>query len=269
MLLAGVITASYLSSNTVALLPLPRAKKAHECFMLSEPQGNKVIQSVPTFVDQTNKAFVLLAKDSLVKFYGPRTFARFYALETIARVPYFSYTSVLHLYETIGFFRQKEFIRLHFSESWNEMHHLLIMEELGGNKYFGDRFIAQHLAFFYYWIVVFLYAFYPAVAYNLNQHIEEHAFETYSEYIEKNQDSLKSQAAPEVAIKYYSSDPLFLNRGNSSHLSNCSSHSESFLSIQRPLVIQNLLDVFLHIRADEAEHSDMMKALQSHPAIQR
>jgi ubiquinol oxidase len=83
--------------------------------------------------------------------YGNRTFARFYALETIARVPYFSYTSVLHLFETIGFFRQKEFIKLHFSESWNEMHHLLIMEFLGGNEKFEDRFIAQHIAFAYYW----------------------------------------------------------------------------------------------------------------------
>ena len=31
--------------------------------------------------------------------YGDRHYARFYALETIARVPYFAYTSVLHLYE--------------------------------------------------------------------------------------------------------------------------------------------------------------------------
>ncbi|CAN0037744.1 unnamed protein product [Discosporangium mesarthrocarpum] len=39
-------------------------------------------------------------------YYGKRTYARFYALETIARVPYFSYVSVLHLYETLGFWRK-------------------------------------------------------------------------------------------------------------------------------------------------------------------
>ena len=35
--------------------------------------------------------------------YGNRSYSRFYVLETIARVPYFSYLSVLHLYETLGF----------------------------------------------------------------------------------------------------------------------------------------------------------------------
>ena len=83
-----------------------------------------------------------------------RSIAKFYALETVARVPYFSYTSVLHLYETVGHFRNKELLRMHFEESWNELHHLLIMEELGGDSIFTDRVIATHMAFFYYWIVV-------------------------------------------------------------------------------------------------------------------
>ena len=79
-----------------------------------------------------------------------RAYARFYALETIARVPYFSYLSVLHLYETLGKWRKAKYLKLHFAESWNEMHHLLIMEELGGNERFTDRFVAQHVAFGYF-----------------------------------------------------------------------------------------------------------------------
>ena len=43
------------------------------------------------------------------------------------------------------------------------------MEELGGNKNFVDRFVAQHAAFFYYWIVVFIYIVNPTLAYNLNE----------------------------------------------------------------------------------------------------
>lgn len=77
-----------------------------------------------------------------------RSYARFYALETIARVPYFSYLSVLHLYETLGLWRRADYMKVHFCESWNELHHLLIMEELGGNKRYIDRFLAQHVAFF-------------------------------------------------------------------------------------------------------------------------
>ena len=98
-----------------------------------------------------------------------RSYARFYALETIARMPYFSYLSVLHLYETLGWWRRADYLKVHFCESWNELHHLLIMEELGGHKQFIDRFIAQHTAFFYYWFVVFFYMTNPAFAYNLNE----------------------------------------------------------------------------------------------------
>ncbi|MEH2093056.1 alternative oxidase [Nostoc sp.] len=64
--------------------------------------------------------------------YGNRSYARFYMLETIARVPYFSYLSVLHLYETLGYWRKADLLKLHFAETWNELHHLLIMESLGG-----------------------------------------------------------------------------------------------------------------------------------------
>lgn len=98
-----------------------------------------------------------------------RSYARFYALETIARMPYFSYLSVLHLYETLGWWRRADYLKVHFCESWNELHHLLIMEELGGHERFVDRFVAQHTAFFYYWFVTFCYVSNPAFAYNLNE----------------------------------------------------------------------------------------------------
>jgi len=63
-----------------------------------------------------------------------RPIARFWLLETIARIPYFSYVSMLHLYETLGWWRQSSLRKVHFAEEWNELHHLLIMESLGGNK---------------------------------------------------------------------------------------------------------------------------------------
>ena len=135
---------------------------------------------------------------------------RFAALETIARVPYFSYTSVLHLYETLGWFRKKEYIQIHFAESWNELHHLLIMESLGGNERFLDRFVAQHIAFFYYWLVVVLYMTSPAVAYDLNKHVEQHAYSTYDEFLTSHADELRLLPAPQVAIDYYQKGGLIL-----------------------------------------------------------
>ena len=34
-----------------------------------------------------------------------QVYRRFFVLETVARVPYFAYLSVLHLYETMGWWR--------------------------------------------------------------------------------------------------------------------------------------------------------------------
>ena len=75
--------------------------------------------------------------------YVDRPIQRFYFLETVARVPYFSYVSVIHLFESFGWWRASELKKLHFAEEWNEMHHLLIMESLGGNSSAVDRAVAQ------------------------------------------------------------------------------------------------------------------------------
>lgn len=41
-------------------------------------------------------------------------------------------------------FTQAKYLRLHFAESYNELHHLLIMEELGGNLLYWDRYDAHY-----------------------------------------------------------------------------------------------------------------------------
>lgn len=70
-----------------------------------------------------------------VMFEGRYVFSRFFLLETVARMPYMSYITMLHLYETLGFWRRSSDIkRIHFAEEWNEFHHLLIMESLGGDQ---------------------------------------------------------------------------------------------------------------------------------------
>ena len=48
--------------------------------------------------------------------FAGRDYPRFYALETIARVPYFSYTAALHWYETIGMWRKAKYLKIHFAE---------------------------------------------------------------------------------------------------------------------------------------------------------
>jgi hypothetical protein len=62
-------------------------------------------------------------------------------------MPYFAYITMLHLYETLGFWRRSADVkRIHFAEEINEFNHLLIMESLGGDQRWWVRFLAQHSA---------------------------------------------------------------------------------------------------------------------------
>jgi ubiquinol oxidase len=184
--------------------------------------------------------------------YKDRPYPRFYVLETVARVPYFAYMSVLHLYETLGWWRKADWLKVHFAESWNELHHLLIMESLGGNAVWSDRLIAKSAALVYYWIVVGLYLVSPRVAYNFMQQVEEHAYESYDHFLTDQADWLKGQPAPEIARRYYRDGDLYL--------------FDEFQTAQVPASrrpsIDNLYDVFVAIRDDEMEHVKTMVACQ-------
>jgi ubiquinol oxidase len=132
------------------------------------------------------RLLVNLLEALLNTFYRNRLYPRFFVLETVARVPYFAYTSVLHLYETMGWWRKADWLKFHFAESWNELHHLLIAESLGGSRYWIDRFVAHTGAFVYYWIIVLVYILSPRSAYNFMQQVEEHAYHTYDTFLKEH-----------------------------------------------------------------------------------
>ena len=190
--------------------------------------------------------------------YRNRPYPRFYVLETVARVPYFSYLSVLHLYETLGWWRQVDWLKVHFAESWNELHHLLIMESLGGSDRWVDRFLARHVALLYYWIIVGLYIVSPRAAYYFMELVEEHAYHTYDTFLTANGAMLKTQPAPAVAIDYYRDGDLYM--------------FDEFQTAQVPSArrpqMDTLYDVFVAIRDDEMEHVKTMVACQQPNAHQ-
>ncbi|KAK9056406.1 hypothetical protein SSX86_027497 [Deinandra increscens subsp. villosa] len=214
--------------------------------------------SVEKWVIKLEQSINIFLTDSVIKvldtLYQDRDYPRFFVLETIARVPYFAFISVLHMYESFGWWRKSEYLKVHFAESWNEMHHLLIMEELGGNAWWFDRFLAQHIAIFYYFMTVFMYALSPRMAYHLSECVESHAFETYDKFIKEKGDELKKLAPSKIAVKYYTEEDLYLfDEFQTARLPNT----------RRP-IIENMYDVFMNIRDDEAEHCKTMKACQTH-----
>ncbi|MBD1879836.1 alternative oxidase [Coleofasciculus sp. FACHB-T130] len=184
--------------------------------------------------------------------YRDRPYPRFYVLETVARVPYFAYLSVLHLYETVGMWRRADWLKVHFAESWNELHHLLIMESLGGNQQWFDRFLAQHTALLYYWVIVVLYILSPRSAYNFMELVEGHAYHTYDTFLQENESELKATSAPQIAINYYRDGDLYM----------FDEFQTGGVPEERRPVINNLYDVFVNIRDDEAEHVKTMIACQ-------
>ncbi|MCM1982237.1 alternative oxidase [Lyngbya confervoides] len=184
--------------------------------------------------------------------YRDRPYPRFYVLETVARVPYFSYLSVLHLYETIGWWRKADWLKVHFAESWNELHHLLIMEALGGDRHWIDRFLARHTALLYYWIIAILYLFHPKAAYHFMEEVEKHAYHSYDGFLNSQAEFLQSQAAPEVAVHYYRDGDLYM----------FDEFQTGQVPTQRRPEINNLYDVFVAIRDDEMEHVKTMVACQ-------
>ncbi|KAM0868974.1 hypothetical protein ACQ4PT_040970 [Festuca glaucescens] len=204
------------------------------------------------------QSFNIFLTDSIIvildALYRDRDYARFFVLETIARVPYFAFISVLHLYETFGWWRRADYIKVHFAESMNEFHHLLIMEELGGNSVWVDRFLARFSAFFYYFMTVAMYMLSPRMAYHFSECVERHAYSTYDKFLKLNGEELKKLPAPEAAINYYMNEDLYLFDEFQTSRVPCS---------RRPKV-DNLYDVFVNIRDDEAEHCKTMKACQTH-----
>jgi ubiquinol oxidase len=160
--------------------------------------------------------------------------------------------SVLHLYETLGFWRKSDWLKIHFAETWNELHHLLIMESLGGNQQWFDRFLAYHLAMSYYWVVVPLYLLLPKHAYYLSELIEQHAYHTYDTYLTDFAEALKAQPAPQIAIDYYRDGDLYMFE---------EMQTSTISEFRRPS-IDNLYDVFVNIRDDESEHVKTMVACQ-------
>lgn len=188
-----------------------------------------------------------------------RPLDRLWFLETVARIPYLSYVSMLHLYESLGWWRLgSQAKRVHFAEEWNEYHHLLIMEALGGDRQWFTRFLAGHSAVVYYWVLCALWLVSPTLAYNFSELIEAHAVDTYGTFVDENEELLKSLPAPAIARSYYTQDHYLYDEFQTSRPKGS----------RRPRV-DNLYDVFCAIRDDEAEHVSTMAACQDPDVLVR
>lgn len=203
-----------------------------------------------------------------------RPIQRFWFLETVARMPYFAYSSALFLYETIGWWRSPELRAVHLAEEDNELHHLLIMESLGGDQRWFDRFLGQHSAIAYYWILLGFFVVDPRWSYNFSRLIEAHAVDTYGEFVDANKDLLRRLPPPPVAVQYYRTGVLYLfdkfqtsfrsaTAQQPSQSTEAAAAAASATPQQRRPPCSTLYDVFCNIRDDEEQHVLTMEACEA------
>ena len=98
-------------------------------------------KSIRQIIDRSDKLLCVILD---VWFPENRPIQRFWLLETVARMPYFSYNSMLTLYEILGWWRKSSDLRkVHFAKNGTKYQHLLVMESLGGDRKWSDRFLGQ------------------------------------------------------------------------------------------------------------------------------
>lgn len=166
--------------------------------------------------------------------YKDKPIDRFWFLETVARMPYFSYVATLHMYETLGFWEiDGELKQIHLEEEINEGMHLRVMESLGGDTLWWNRFLARHGAMAYYVILLFLYLFNPRLAYLSSELLEMHAVDTYTEFYESNEAILKKMPLTPAAYLYAPE-------------------------------AENMHDVFVEIAEDEGYHAETMRTIRQY-----
>ena len=157
---------------------------------------------------------------------------RFWFLETVARMPYFSYVTMLQLYETLGWWEIDGPLKtMHTDEEINETKHLRIMESLGGNLLWWNRFLAIHGALVYYVVLIFFYLVSPKYAYLSSELLERHAVYTYTEFYESNEKILKQLEPTREMLDY-------------------------------DLYCESFYDIFTYIAADELGHARSMRYVQ-------
>lgn len=84
------------------------------------------------------------------------------------------------------------------------------MEALGGDQLWVDRFLAMHASIVYYWFLLLFYITSPKTAYNFSELVEYHAVDTYSEFVDTNEDLLRSLPPPLIAVQYYRGEDLYM-----------------------------------------------------------
>ena len=150
--------------------------------------------------------------------YGnPPSYLKFRAVEVIARVPYHSWESASFTLLTMFYSDEQRALKLSKITKFarmaadNETMHVIVVSHLarleqkaGVIRY---TLIPMFFAFFYFWASYFLYLFKPRWSLELNYLFEQHAFDSYSEFLEIFGEELHKKPITSEFFAWYGRHP--------------------------------------------------------------
>lgn len=145
------------------------------------------------------------------------TYLKFRAVEVIARVPYHSWASAAFTLMTMFYTSEERTMKLSKIKDYailasdNETMHVVVLSTLSRREKRAGiiRFtiIPMLFAFFYFWMSYILYLIKPRWSLETNYLFEQHAFDSYTRFLELHADDLKRKAVDSEYLGWYGRHP--------------------------------------------------------------
>lgn len=176
-----------------------------------EPYDSYQTAAIPGFFGRT-----LVWWGNLVYGKAP-SYLKFRGLELVARVPYHSWESAAYTLLTLGFSSERRALKLTRISNFarvaqdNETMHVVVISYLTRSEKCGGplrrTILPMIFAFFYFWVLYFLYLANRRWALELNYLFENHAFHQYDEFIRDNEQMLRHKVVGSDFLLWYGRHP--------------------------------------------------------------
>lgn len=156
--------------------------------------------------------YFLVGSGNLV--YGKKpSYAKFKAIEVIARIPYQSWEVATYTLLTAFYKNERRAIELAKTSRFsrlaqdNETMHVVVLSQMvckmRAQRFLKHTLIPLVFALFYFWTVYLLYLVYRKAALELNYLFENHAYHQYSQFLAENGETLKHKVCMYEFLSFY------------------------------------------------------------------
>lgn len=146
--------------------------------------------------------------------YGKKpSYAKFKAIEVIARIPYQSWEVATYTLLTALYSNEKRAVELAKTSAFSRMAqdtetlHVVVISQivckLKAQRFLKHTLIPLLMSFFYFWTLYFLYLIYRKAALELNYVFENHAYHQYSQFLEMEGDAMKHRVCMYEFLSFY------------------------------------------------------------------